>query len=409
MNIWLLLFFIKISFSLQEMVEQILHYFTFNELEIAGIVCFFLLFLIQVFFYFNYYKKPYSVVCKREKDNYKPSSLKPKVSVIIASENAAEKLAENLPEILTQDYPDFEVVVVNNGSTDESETLLQSLQLKYPHLYITYLPYSNDITFGRRKLALTIGIKAAKGDVLLFTEPYSKPVSNQWISSMIEELSEEKEVVLGYSFYNRTKTFFNRIARFDNHIFSMQYISMALKSKPFTGIYRNIAFRKHLFFDNKGFAAFLNLENGEDVFINQIITDNNTSVALSPDSFMESSNDRFSLWKQVKKSYSITKKHFKNKMAINLFGLEAATRYLFYLILIALLVYSILSFHWALLGITLFLFVFRLVVQSMIINKSAQYFQSGKFNFSLMLMDVLQPFYNFRFRTSHKNKATGRR
>lgn len=391
------------------MVEQILHYFMFNELEIAGIVFFFLLFLIQIFFYFNYYRKPYSVVCKREKDNYKPFCQKPKVSVIIASENAADELAENLPAILTQDYPDFEVIVVNNGSTDESETLLQSLQLKYPHLYITYLPYSNDITFGRRKLALTIGIKAAKGEVLLFTEPYSKPVSDQWISSMMEELPDGKDVVLGYSFYNRTKTFFNRIARFDNHLFSMQYISMALKGKPFTGIYRNLAFRKHLFFDNKGFAAFLNLENGEDVFINQIITEGNTSVALSSDSFMESSNDRFSLWKQVKKSYSITKKHFKSKTPINLFGFEAATRYSFYLMLIALIVYSAISFHWALLGITVFLFIFRLVVQLIIINKSAQYFRSGKFHFSLILMDFLQPFYNFRFRTSHKNRATGRR
>lgn len=391
------------------MIEQILHYFMFNELEIAGIAFFSLLFLIQIFFYFNYYRKPYSVACKREKNSNKPFCRKPKVSVIIASENAADELAENLPVILTQDYPDFEVIVVNNGSTDESETLLQSLQLKHPHLYITYLPYSNDITFGRRKLALTIGIKAAKGEVLLFTEPYSKPVSDQWISSMMEELPDGKDVVLGYSFYSRTKTFFNRIARFDNHLFSMQYISMALKSRPFTGIYRNLAFRKHLFFDNKGFAAFLNLENGEDVFINQIITDTNTSVALSSDSFMESSNDRFSLWKQVKKSYSITKKYFKRKTPINLFALEAATRYLFYLILVALVVYSAIFFHWTLLGITVFLFMFRLVVQLIIINKSTQYFRSGKFHSSLILMDFLQPFYNFRFKTSHKNRATGRR
>lgn len=391
------------------MIEQILHYFMFNELEIAWIAFFSLLFLIQIFFYFNYYRKPYSVACKREKNSNKPFCRKPKVSVIIASENAADELAENLPVILTQDYPDFEVIVVNNGSTDESETLLQSLQLKHPHLYITYLPYSNDITFGRRKLALTIGIKAAKGEVLLFTEPYSKPVSDQWISSMMEELPDGKDVVLGYSFYSRTKTFFNRIARFDNHLFSMQYISMALKSRPFTGIYRNLAFRKHLFFDNKGFAAFLNLENGEDVFINQIITDTNTSVALSSDSFMESSNDRFSLWKQVKKSYSITKKYFKRKTPINLFALEAATRYLFYLMLVALVVYSAIFFHWTLLGITVFLFMFRLVVQLIIINKSTQYFRSGKFRSSLILMDFLQPFYNFRFKTSHKNRATGRR
>ncbi|MDR1881855.1 MAG: glycosyltransferase [Prevotella sp.] len=391
------------------MVEQILLYFTFNEMEIAGMSFYLLLFLVQLFFYLNYYGKPYSVACKREKDNYKPFCSKPKVSVIIVSENAEAELSENLPAVLTQDYPDFEVVVVNNGSTDESETLLRSLQLKYPRLYVTCLPYSNDITFVRRKLAFTIGIKAAKGDVLLFTEAYSRPVSDQWISSMMEELSDEKGVVLGYSFYAGAKPFFNRIARFDNHLFSMQYMAMALKGRPFIGIYRNLAFRKRLFFDNKGFASFLNLENGEDAFINRIITDGNTSVALSSDSFVESLNDRFSLWEQTKKSYSIAKKYFKRKTPNNLFGLEVITRYLFYLTLIVLSAYSVMFYHWTLLGVTVLLFLFRLLVQLMIINKAAKYFQSGKFFFSLILMDILQPFYNFKFRTCHKNKVTGYR
>lgn len=390
------------------MLDQISSYFIFSEIEIIVLSVFFLISLVQLFFYLNYYRKPYSYAKKKRNEDASYISLKPKVSVIIASENEAEELAKNLPSILEQDYSDFEVVVVNDGSTDESEVLLQSLKLKYPHLYFTYLPYSKDNFFGRRKLALTIGIKAAKGDVLLFTEPYSRPVSDKWIAGMVNELSDNKEVVLGYSFYKKAKSFFNSMARFDNHLLSMQYLSMALTNRGYLGTYRNIAFKKHLFFDNKGFASHLNVENGEDVFINQIITSENTSVAICQDSFVETSIERYSLWKQIKKSYFLAKANIKSS-ATSIFGLEIFSRYLFYSILVALVTYSIFMQHWALLGISVILFLIRLAVQMSIVNKSAKYFHSGKFYLILILLDILQPIYNLRFITIPNRKLRNRR
>lgn len=383
------------------MGDQILASLSFSKVEIIGLSLLFIFFVIQLFFFINYYRISYSYVKKIEKDPLQPSFSRPKVSVIIASENEADELAENLPAILSQDYPDFEVIVINNGSTDETDNLLQSLTLQNPHLYHTYLPYSNDKAFGRQKLALTIGIKAAKGEVLLFTEPYSKPVSNKWISSMMDVMSEQKDVVLGYSFYTRVESFFNRVARFDNHIFSMQYLSMAIKDKPYTGTYRNLAFKKQMFFDNKGFASFLNLENGEDVFINQIVNETNTAIAVSTDSFIETSIARFSLWRKLKKSYSIAKTFYKGSAPV-LFNFEAYTRIFFYLVLSLLCVYGAIHQHWVLIGIAVLLFLIRLTTQLIVINKSAEYFRSGKFYFSLILMDIIQPLYNLRFRTRYK-------
>lgn len=390
----------------EELIQDILSYFSFNCLEISVLSLLFLFASIQIFFYLYYYRKPLKYAAKHSRNQVKD---RPMVSVVISSENESDSLAANLPLVLEQDYPNFEVIVVNNGSTDESDYLLQSLQLKYPHLYHTYIPTSNyDKAFGRRKLAFTVGIKAAKGDVLLFVEPYGKPMSSNWIAEMVDEMvAGNKDVVLGYSFYKEAKSFFNRVARFDNHFFSMQYLSMAIRNKPFTGVYRNVAFKRHLFFDNKGFASFLNLENGEDVFVNQIVNETNTAISLHPDSFVETTLANYPLWKQIKKDYSVAQACFKNNRHTK-FSLEYAMRYLSFSLFAAIAAYASLMCQWGVLGVAILIFLVKLVIQIVSTRKSSRYFLSGKFLFSFPVLGLLQPIYNLRFRTRSR-RLSGRR
>lgn len=378
-------------------MAELLSYFKFDTAEVVALSVFFIVFVIQLFYYLRYYRKPYIQAKSRLSETQSSSSSMLKVSVIIISENEADCLSENLPAVMEQDFFDYEVIVVNNGSTDESDVLLRSLELRYPNLYHTYLPYSNDKKMDRRKLALTIGIKAAKGDILLFTEPYCKPVSKNWISSMVDELSHNKDVVLGYSFYKECKKFFNRVARFDNHLFNMQCFSAILDGKPYTGNFRNLLFRKSLFFEHKGFASLLNIEYGELVFISRIMSEANTTVALSQDSFIEADVQDYSLWRQIKQSYFSIRGYLDKTISL-LFRLEIFTRGIFYLLLVALLTYSIMMQHWALAGLSVFIFLLRLTAQLIAMNKPSQYFFSGKFHFSLLLADLIQPLYNLRFK-----------
>lgn len=380
------------------MFEQILSYFRFNTIEIVAMSLLLFFFIVILFYYLFYYRKPY-IAAKEGDNSYALSDEHPLVSLVIVSENEVDSLKDNLPLFLTQDYKNYEVIVVNNGSTDESDELLRSLELQYPNLYHTYLPYSEDRKLARNKLALTLGFKAAKGEILLLTEPYCKPVSNKWISSIISKFAPGKDIVLGYSYYKKEPHFYNRIARFDNLFFSMQYLSMAIKNDPYTGVYRNLAFKKHLFFDNKGFASLLNLENGEEIFVNQIMTQDNTAVALSHDSFIETKLEHYSLWRRIKKSYSLAKGHFKNKTAIMNFRTEIIFRYAFYILFAGVTAYSIMNQHWALLGISIFLFLLNLITRTILFNKLSSYFHSGRFRFSFIVMDILQPLYNFKMKS----------
>ncbi|NDV96009.1 glycosyltransferase [Dysgonomonas sp. 521] len=377
-------------------MTELLSYFKFDTTEIVALSVLFILLVIQLFYYLWYYRKPYKQAKKVESDS-QPSPAMLKVSVIIVSENEVDSLSENLPAVMEQDFFNYEVIVVNNGSTDESDVLLRSLELRYPNLYHTYLPYSNDKKMDRRKLALTIGIKAAKGDILLFTEPYCKPVSKHWISSMVNELSDDKDVVLGYSFYKECGKFFNRVARFDNYLFNMQRFSTTLNGKPYTGNFRNLLFRRSLFFEHKGFASLLNVEHGELVFISRIMSETNTTVALSQDSFMEADVQDFSLWRQIKQSY-FSIRGYLDKTISFLFRFEICTRGLFYLLFVALVAYSVMMQHWAMAVLSVFIFLLRLIVQLIALNRPAKYFFSGKFYFSLLLMDLIQPLYNLRFK-----------
>ncbi len=383
-------------------MEQFLSYFTLDVIGIALLSTLLIMLFIQIYFYLAYYKKPLSYL-KQIADTHEEITPLPSVSVIIVAKDESENLAKCLPSILNQDYPDYEVIVVNDGSTDESEFLLKNLKREYPFLYSTFSPYSDaNETIQNKVLPLTIGIKAARKDILLFTEADSLPMTNQWIKSMVHSLAD-KDIVVGYSRFTEGEDFSNKTALFDNLIFTLQYMSMAIKNKPFAGLYKNLAYRKHLFFDNKGFSATLNYDNAEEVFVNYIMTENNTAIALSQDSYVSTELDNFSHWRKIKTAYSRAKFNFKGFTG-GIFSLETLSRYLFYSLSIASIVYSIISQLWVYLGAAILLFIIRYIIQIVVLNKASDHFLTNRFHLSLPFLDLIQPYYNSYFSRISKSK-----
>lgn len=357
-----------------------------------------LFFAIQLFFYIGIYKRPYRYEKKRKEVDIPDDEL-PGISVIVTSKNDAEALKKNLPFILEQEYPNFEVVVVNSGSTDETDMVLKGAEQKYNNLYHTYVPEEAD-PVNEKKLALTLGIKAAKYDVLLFTEAYCKPSSPHWIRAYGREFAQGNEVVLGYSRLNTPKKVgTRRFIRYDNLVHHLKFLSMAITGKPFMGIGRNMAYKKEIFFEQKGFSSVLNIEGGEDdLFLNRVARQKKSSVVLSKESTTESAIvDSFSTWRSLKSKYVYTKQFYKGASA-HLFAWETVSRYAFYVLFAVIIAMSIIANDPYTGGAALLLFIIRFLVQLVTINKNSRMLDSSRYHINLLFYDLFQPVSNQRLR-----------
>jgi len=210
------------------------------------------------------------------------SALKP-ISVIICARNEVKNLEKYLPEILMQDYPDFEVVVVNDRSWDGTADLLKGFAKKYDKLKIVTVADGEKFIAGK-KFAVTMGIKAASHEWLVFTDADCFPASPNWLRGMQQSASNSTEIVLGYSPYLKKKSLLNVIIRLETFFTAVNYLSFALKGMPYMGVGRNMAYKKSLFFKNKGFAAHMHIPSGDDdLFVNANANKGNTEIQIHKD------------------------------------------------------------------------------------------------------------------------------
>lgn len=209
----------------------------------------------------------------------------PPVSVIIAARNEADNIYENLPFILDQDYPEFEVIVINHQSVDESSHLLNAYQRQYPNLHIIEIARNQHLRPGK-KLSITLGVKGAKYDHLVLTDADCKPASRNWLRSIASRYTAGTELVLGYGPYTKKKGFLNRVIRFDTAWIAMSYFSMALAKLPYMGVGRNLAYTRFLFYEVHGFKSHYSLPSGDDdLFIQEAAKKRNFRIDIDPESF----------------------------------------------------------------------------------------------------------------------------
>jgi glycosyltransferase involved in cell wall biosynthesis len=294
--------------------------------------------LVQLFYYLIVFGKFSFVKPQVSNSNNNP------VSILVCAKNELENIQKLFPKLLSQVYPDFEIVLIDDASSDGTTDLFEGYEKKYPNVKVVKVE-NNEAFWGNKKFALTLGIKAASKEYLLFIDADCYPNSNQWLYEMSSHFTIEKTIVLGYGGYEKIKnSILNKIIRFETLLTATQYFSWARLGKPYMGVGRNLAYKKEEFFNTNGFIDHMKIRSGDDdLFINQAATKANTTVAYNPESFTYSKpKTTYKDWILQKRRHVSTAEHYKSfdKTQLSIFYFS---QILFFVLAILLLLFQ---FQW---------------------------------------------------------------
>jgi len=349
------------------------------------IVLFVLAFVIQLTYYLLVYLR---VVWQKEDSKTPQTNGSPPVSVIICARNEEANLALNLTSVLEQDYPSFEVIVVNDCSEDNTEQLLTGFKQKYPHLRSTIIKKVGSFRNGR-KFAATVGIKTAQHDCLLFTDADCRPDGSRWIASMSRGFVDKKDIVLGYGGYMAQKSYLNKWIRYDTCFTALQYFGFAKMGKAYMGVGRNLAYRKSLFFEHNGFAEHAHVVSCDDsLFVNQAATKMNVAVACIHESHTRSVPKRtLSEWIWQKRKHISTGKFYRFSQIFWL-TLEPFSRVLMWASFVVSMIFCP---FWQLI---LIVFLMRMIIFLSVMGVAVKRLNEPEILLHAVFFDLFMPFVN---------------
>ena len=351
------------------------------------------LFLGQFYFIVRYLCAPARKMRRgRKSKEENPELEQPGVTVVLCAHNEAYNLSQYLQGLLSQDYPEYEVIVVDDGSEDETRAIVESYMVCNPRLHMTFVPLGARVG-STKKLALTLAAKAAKYDYLLLTDADCVPESEHWIREMMKGFQDNKDIVLGFGAYFSEHGHLNRLVRFDTLFNGLHYLGAALCGHPYMGVGRNLAYRKSFFFEMGGFTHLMtNRAGDDDLFVNHVATKRNTAVVINRDAITWSpSKKTMKEWWQQKRRHVSVSPNYRLGTKIRL-ALEPITRGLFY----ALTLYILISYQLSVVSLAaLGLFLLRWILLTSIMNISARRIGMKRFSMaSVLWFDIALPLVN---------------
>ncbi len=347
-----------------------------------------LVFLYEVYFYARYMRvrgKGDGGQAKDEGDNAATLDM-PGVSVIVCARNEGYNLKPYIQSLLTQDYPCYELIIVNDGSEDNTQTVIDAYAALDKRVKTTFVPCGARVR-STKKLGLTLAAKAAQYDYLLLTDADCRPESTHWISEMVAPLADS-EIVLGYGAYFKQNSLLNSVIQYETLFNGLHFLGAAASGKPYMGVGRNLAYRKDTFFDNGGFAHLMSAQAGDDdLFVNKVATKKNTTAVYSRESVTWSvPKTTWKAWWQQKRRHLSVSNGYNQKTKLHLLR-EPMARGLFYALFIVLMVIGsplVMCAAYA-------LFLLRLALQLTMLNIGADHFRQPRVGVELIWYDMCLP------------------
>tara|TARA_B100000809_G_scaffold140211_1_gene137772 strand:- start:2604 stop:3698 length:1095 start_codon:yes stop_codon:yes gene_type:complete len=322
------------------------------------------------------------------------------VSLIICAKNEANNLKENIPLWLNQRYSDYEIILINDASFDVSLKIMESFESEDSKIKIVNV--ENIETFwGSKKYALTLGIKKAKHERMVFSDADCKPASPYWLKEMATNFTINKQVILGYGAYNKIPGLLNKLIRFETFMTALQYFSYAKAGFPYMGVGRNLGYTSKTYYDNSGFASHMKVQSGDDdLFVNEVATKSNTAICYSQESFTYSKpKQSWENWIKQKKRHISTAKYYKLKHRVFL-GSYFIFQMLFWVL--SLLIFIFLDWK-----IPLALIILRLLIQFIVLHKAMKKLDEKDLIYWFPFLEIVLITFQFSIFISNSSSKTG--
>lgn len=341
-------------------------------------ICCSIVFLAIVTIFINIYIRSIRLprICGKVYDQNETKVSGVKFSIVITAQDNELELEKNLPALFAQNYePGFEVIVVTGKSDDETDTVIKNLQKEHSNLHTTFIPDSSRY-MSRMKLAVTLGVKAAKNEWIILLSPECKPQTDQWLKNMSRHCSDNKNIVLCYSNYDNQVSKYYRFWRLYSQLYS---IREALGKRAYCSTGSNVCFRKSVFMKHNGFLKNLKYERGEfDFIVNEYSEDYSTDVAIEEESHLVIDNPSNKSWINEQMYYMDTRRHLARKIWHRIkFDTDMFIMHFNYIAEIAIITYFGIFHNWIGLGVSVFALICSIIIRTIVANKVIKFFDDS--------------------------------
>lgn len=201
------------------------------------------------------------------------SEQQPSLSVVITVHDNAREIERHLPSMLQQQYDGkWEVIIVDESSTDDTQDVLIRMKATYPQLYTTFIPESSHYV-SRKKLALTVGIKASHNDWIVMTEIDCRAQNSRWLQTLAAYADNKRDLIMGYTAYDDETPAYWHYDRLQTLCYQMRRMKNGI---AYRNVGANLMFRKSAFLRQNGFLQNLTYLRGEyDFIVNEMARHDN--------------------------------------------------------------------------------------------------------------------------------------
>lgn len=306
----------------------------------------------------------------------------PPVSILITAHDNLAELERNLPMFLRQQYAaDYQVIVVCQSTDGETQDFLKRTAAENPHLYYTYIPESSRY-MSRKKLQITLGVKAAKHEWIILTEPNCRPSNDKWLQTMARQCQDPNHLVLGYvALDEETKS----VRRFDSIRKAYYVLRRAQQTYGYRSHMPNVAFRKSDFMKEQGYQGNLEYVRGEyDFLVNKYAHCGDTATELDCDAWLIREAPSNKSWHNAHLYLQASRKSLERAGSMRtLMFFDHLMPHLSLIATLGVAAYSILMKNWILTGCAGFSFLLLFIVRMLIANKAIKHFDDGIAMFKL--------------------------